>query len=271
MLPAGWCPLFWSVSAGLASQPVHPSLHPPSHPRPSPAPSSAPQERVLLQPPGSQDWLEFDKGMPVGPAAVAAAFPQQARGRGAGGCCAACAAAAGPAGVCCARAALALSCKLRMPHCASSRVQAAAPAMPRDQPLGVQVTWLGGRAAVGADCLAGVLDQRPAAAEACRIVGLGSLPLDLLFRPCLLQRPATAFSHPVIQPANPINPHAPLLQVKDLLQRRIRVLVRPGEGAPPGAGEWKAGTVTGYNHGCAWLVFVCLGASWTKEGLEQAR
>lgn len=46
--------------------------------------ASAPQERVLLQPPGSQEWLEYDKGMPVGPAAMAAAFPQQARGQGTG-------------------------------------------------------------------------------------------------------------------------------------------------------------------------------------------
>ena len=43
------------------------------------------------------------------------------------------------------------------------------------------------------------------------------------------------------------------LQVKDLLQKRVRVFVRPDAEAPAvgGQGEWKAGIVTGYNHGCA--------------------
>lgn len=60
--------------------------------------------------------------------------------------------------------------------------------------------------------------------------------------------------------------HTFFAQVKDLLQRRIRVYVRPeaaqaaaAEGsaaaqpalAAGGPGEWKAGIVTGYNHGCA--------------------
>lgn len=34
------------------------------------------QERVLLQPLGSEEWFEFDQGLPVGPAATALAFPQ---------------------------------------------------------------------------------------------------------------------------------------------------------------------------------------------------
>ncbi len=42
----------------------------------STVPHSCVQERVQLQPPGSDEWFEFDKGMPVGPGAAALAFPQ---------------------------------------------------------------------------------------------------------------------------------------------------------------------------------------------------